>query len=216
MRKKINQTNFMIAGATALFVSLAGNVRAIPMSLQNQSVSDAVQSANLTEPDQSVATLTALQLAKSLKEEKVVVRKEAALLAKSLKKEEAASRKEAAQLAKASKAPKMIASRDLVASNGGRAKNGVIVMPLPLMDQNPPLIYLPHNGTPGLTPYVYQDPAALSLGIPQSGTTAQVSSAAVGVPDGGATAAMMAGAFGGLVFLRKKLETGFGLSKTGI
>jgi hypothetical protein len=213
MRKKINPTNFVIIGAAALFVGLAGNVQAIPMSLQNQSIFDAMQSANLSQPDQSTATLTASQSAKSLKKEKMAARKEAALLAKSLKKEEAAARKEAAQLAKAEK---MIASRNLVASHVNHDRNGVIVTPLPLMDQNPFPIYLPQNGMPVLTPYVYQDPTPISLGLPQSGTAAQVSSIAVGVPDGGATAAMMAGTFGGLVFLRRKLETGSGLSKTGI
>jgi hypothetical protein len=171
MRKKINQTNFAITGAAALFVGLAGNVQAIPMPMHSQNVNEAVQ---------------------------------------------AAARKEAALLARSPRVPKVVAGSNPVASNVGPARHGVPVTLSPLTIQHHPPHYVAHNGTPGLTPYVYTEPSTINLVLPQGGTVAKVSSAAVGVPDGGPTAAMMAGALGGLVLLRKKLESGSGLSKTGV
>lgn len=55
MRKKINFTGLAITGASALFVGLAGNVQAIPISMHNQS-----------NRNQSLATPTASLLSGSV------------------------------------------------------------------------------------------------------------------------------------------------------
>jgi hypothetical protein len=213
MRNKFNLTGLVITGTAALFVGLAGNMQAIPTSMNDQSVSDVLQSANLNQQDQSVVTLTPSELAKSVKEEKAVARHEAALLAKSLKAEKVAERKEAALLAKSLKAQKLVASRKLPASHFNPFGMGSLETSLPPITENPSPIYIPT----GLTPYVYEDPDTTSLGQSQSGTTGHASSAnAVSVPDGGVTATLMAGAFGGLVFLKRKHESGLRFSNGGI
>jgi hypothetical protein len=215
MRNKFNLTGLVITGTAALFVGLAGNMQAIPTSMDDQSVSDVLQSANLSQQDQSIVTLTPSELAKSIKEEKAIARHEAALLAKSLKAEKVAARKEAALLAKSLKTQKLVASRKLPAShfNPFAFGMGASETSLPPITENPSPIYIPT----GLTPYVYEDPDTTSLGQSQSGTTGHASSAnAVSVPDGGMTATLMAGAFGGLVFLKRKHKSGSRFSTAGI
>jgi hypothetical protein len=213
MRNKFNLAGLVITGTAALFVGLAGNVQAIPMTMNDQIVSDTVQSVNLNQEDQSAATQTPSELAKSIKEEKAVARHDAALLAKSLKAEKVAARKEATLLAKSLKAQKLVASRKLPASHFNPFGMGTLETSLPPITQNSSPIYI----APGLTPYVYEDPDTTSLGHSQSGTTSRApSSNAVSVPDGGVTATLMAGAFGGLVFLKRKHKSGPRFSTGGI
>jgi VPDSG-CTERM motif len=195
MKNKFNLTGLVLTGAAALFVGLVGNVQAIPISMHDQSIYEAMRSIDLSKRDQSVASLTASLLVKSIWTQKTGAIHDASLLGKSFK------------------AQKTVASRNLVTTHGRPNKNGMSVTPSPLTVQSPfPIsflpqspVYLPNNGTTDPIPYAYyQDPATINLNLSRSGTSIQNHSS-VSVPDGGATATMLGGVFCGLVFLRKKL-----------
>jgi hypothetical protein len=66
LRKTINPTAFVIAGAAALFAGLAGNVQAIPISIQDQSNHGGVHFSVQSSHNQSLASPTASVLSGSV------------------------------------------------------------------------------------------------------------------------------------------------------
>lgn len=69
MKNKINRTGYMI-GATALFVGLAGNVQAVPHTLQDYNTSQAVGSAGQSKLSSGSASFKNTSLSKLTKVKK--------------------------------------------------------------------------------------------------------------------------------------------------
>jgi VPDSG-CTERM motif len=78
MRKKINLAGVQI-GAAALFVGLAGNIQAIPLTLHDYSTNQAVRALDQNRKNQSFTSLAASLSPKPAKGKNVIVRRSSRL-----------------------------------------------------------------------------------------------------------------------------------------
>ncbi|MEI6192927.1 MAG: VPDSG-CTERM sorting domain-containing protein [Verrucomicrobiota bacterium] len=185
MKKGTNHTNVAIVAAAALFVGLAGNVQAIPITLQNQRVNQALRSSSQASYDLGLTAARAVK--PSLNASRQVSR--------NLKPASPTS----SLLSLLIPARNAAGARNISTGNSHRSAHGVTTTPIPVTDQGAyPVGVLPTPVT--ILPV---SPVRHPI-IPNGGGTATPN--AVSVPDGGATAAMLGGSVCGIALLRKKLK----------
>ena len=185
MKKETSLTPVSIVAAAALFVGVAGNVQAIPITLQSQRGNQAPPSARQASYNPSLPAARAVnptlnstrQVSRNLKPASFTASLSSLLIP----------------------ARNAAGSRNATLGNSHRSAHGVTTTPIPVADQGAyPVGVLP-------TPVTILPASPVNHPIIANGAGTATSNA-VGVPDGGATAAMLGASVCGITLLRKKLK----------